>query len=160
MFVHVNRRTILALFGSTILAGCSSSSESTVPPEPNTTTVEVLTRNCVGSGDNAATVTFSSDNSQVSINERISVPRTDQILYVDTRNGVGFENRSDDAMEIRIHYLPPDRNSNVDGADCAGTIDYQADVEFSPAPSSVIIRHVTEQNGDAVLETITTAEPS
>lgn len=155
----MNRRTILALFGSTVFAGCSSRSESTTPPEPDTVTVEVLTRNCVDSSENAATVTFSSDERQVSINGTISVPRTDQILYLDTRNGVGFEDRSDDAMEIRIHYLPPDRNSNVDGADCAGTIDYQAEVEFSSAPSSVIIRHVTEESGNAVLETITTAEP-
>lgn len=147
------------LFGSTVIAGCSSFSRSVEPPETEETTIEVRARDCIDTGENKATVSFGPDDSQVTITGTIRVPRTDQILYVDTRNGVGYENRANDEMEVRIHYLSPDSDSTIEGRDCAGTLDYEADVVFSPAPSSVIVRHVTDINGDAVLETITTAEP-
>lgn len=105
----MKRRAVLTLLGSTVVAGCSSLNGSAEPPETEDTSIDVLARNCVDAGENNATVSFGSDDSQVGIDGTIRVPRTDQILYVDTRSGVGYEERANDEMEVRFHYLSPNQ---------------------------------------------------
>jgi len=155
----MKRRAALALLGSTIVAGCSSRSGSTEAPDTEQKRIDVLARNCTDAGEHSVTVSFSADTSQVTMKGAIQTPQTDQILYVKTKDGVGFEDRSNDEMEVRILHLPPNSESSTGGSDCAGTIDYEAEVTFSKTPSSVIVRHLTEDDGDAVLKTITTSEP-
>lgn len=153
------RRAALTVVASTAVAGCSSLSGPAEPPEAEDRTVEVLARSCGRTGEHSATVSFGSDQSRVEIDGTIRVPRTDQRLSVDTRSGVGYEGRASDEMEVRIHYLSPDSASNADGSDCEGTLEYEARVTFSAVPSSVQVRHVTEDHGDEVLKTVTTSHP-
>lgn len=155
----MRRRGVLALVGSTVVTGCFSLGGSTEPPEAEDTTIDVVARNCVDSGADTGTVTFGSDGRQVTIDGTIRVPRTDQVLYVDTVDGIGYEDRANDEMEVRIQYMPPDADATVGGSDCEGTLEYETRITFSAAPSAVILRHLAEDGGEAILETVTTAEP-
>lgn len=155
----MRRRALLStvgILGISSLAGCQSVSSDRAAPEVESSRIKVEDRTCSNAPAESATLkTDGGDTQKLVIEGTIRVPRIRDQLFVDVRNGIGFEDRDGDDIEIQVEFAPSEPKANTRFAECEGEIIYRATIELSRTPREVIIRHLVEGKDSARLKTIT-----
>lgn len=155
----MRRRTLLSLAGASSLSGlpgCSfASSSSSSPPIPDIEATEITARDrtCSDSQEGTATVESEGDDTLL-ITGRIAVPRIRDALYIDATNGGEYQDLDETAIEARIDFGPSDPRAATDVPECAGRIDYRAELAVSELPTEVVVRHTVEDEDGFRLGTI------
>lgn len=142
----MNRRSLLSSIGVGLgggLSGCSVVNGGDEPPEFEQTAIHELTRACADAVEDAATISFGESGKRVDVSGRFGVRDISWKLMVRTQR----DNTDNEKVFLRIDQFAA-ANATEETADCSGSIDYEASVSLSKAPSEVVVQHIKEEVGD------------
>ena len=157
----MNRRSVLSVVGVAIgggFSGCSLVNGGNDPPEFEQTSIRELNRACTDDADDATTISFGEYGTRVDVTGHYGVRNISSKLQVRTQR----DNTDKQKVILRIDQFA-DTNANTEDSDCSGSIDYEARVSLSKAPTEVIVQHTKEEVGEhesrAWPETVATSSP-
>lgn len=157
----MNRRLVLSSLGAAIgggLSGCSSVGWENETPEVEQSGVRALDRSCSNPEEDSAAITFKNSGKNINVSGKYGVRKISYKLGIKSRTNMSTEELDEDDVEIRIDQFASS-STNQTVSECAGIVDYEANVSLSHSPNEVIVQHVKEEDDRAWLKTVATSSP-